>query len=137
LACPDLKFRWQALRERFTIPARREVMNGWQRLGVVASVVWIFGAGYSTLVVANNRTMAYHHVLVKECMALSNDWGEHYESCLKNAADYAMKMLPYERLEVASVALVPVILGWPLAYLFLFLARWVKRGFVQQPSRSS
>ncbi|MGB9233158.1 MAG: hypothetical protein WCC04_02010 [Terriglobales bacterium] len=105
-------------------------LSGWKRAGIIASVVWILGAGFTTLVVANNRTMAFHRVLVEQCMAPPNDWGDTYRACLKDADDYSMKMLPSQRTEAALVAFVPVPFGWGFSYLVLFLVRWVKRGFV-------
>ena len=104
-------------------------LNGWKRIGVIASAVWIIGAGYSTLVVTENSAMKFHNALVQQCMAPPNDWGEIYKSCLKNADDYTMEMLPSERTEAALVAFVPVPLGWGFTYLVLFLVRWIKRGF--------
>jgi hypothetical protein len=51
--------------------------------------------------------------------------------CTKESEDYAVGALPRERLEAATVAFVPVPLGWGFTYLVLFLVRWVKRGFVR------
>jgi hypothetical protein len=46
------------------------------------------------------------------------------------STDYLTKMRPYERMDAAIVAFVPVPLGWGFVYLVLFLVRWVKNGFL-------
>ena len=102
-------------------------LNGWQRLGIVASVVWILGAGFYTANAVSDREAqtaadstvacedAHRDVLNPEC----NERGIDYLNATKNDA----------RIEAALVAFVPVLLGWGFAYLALFVARWVRRGF--------
>jgi hypothetical protein len=128
-------------------------LNGWKRIGIIASVVWMLGAGVYT----------YHSEMDRASLLI----GEGYLSC-GSAANAPLPRKPPDsapepgtvpvppgtvladstdcheqaensfalaaknaRLEATLAALVPVPLGWGLTYLVLFVVSWVKRGFAQ------
>lgn len=112
-------------------------LNGWKRLGIVASFAWIIGAGLYAFNSASNRDLQYAQSLNLPCEHLLGLTPEQYEQaqseCGKNASDWIKKSYPYEWEEAAIVAFVPIPFGWAFTYFLLFLARWVKRGFVHSP----
>ena len=109
-------------------------LNGWQRIGIIASVVWILGGGMGTYfseLDSASRFIASDHVSCDASL-----WGETgdardkgYKECNQQAGDAFAVALSNARLEAALVALIPVPLGWGVAYLSLSLVRWVRRGF--------
>jgi hypothetical protein len=118
-------------------------MNGWKRIGIIVSVVWILGAGIyadDSEIDRASRFIASTHVQCDNDLTVYKDLNAGdaaFQRCNKTADDALALAINNARLDAAFVALVPVILGWPFIYLLLFVVRWVKRGFVQQPSRSS
>jgi hypothetical protein len=128
-------------------------LNGWKRIGIVVSVVWILGAG----------TYTYHSQMDQASLLI----GEAYLSCgsaagaplprktpdsapepgtvpvppgavaadsvdcHKQAEDSFAAAVKNARLDAALAALVPVPLGWGFTYLVLFIVGWVTRGFAQ------
>lgn len=102
-------------------------LNGWKRIGIIASVVWILGAGIYTFVSIKDDDVKYAQTQRKYCLAEALISGE----CNKREADY-LASVAYVPIEAAvSVALIPVPLGWGFVYLVLFLVRWVTRGFMK------
>lgn len=118
-------------------------MNGWKRIGIIVSVIWVFGAGlhaYDSEIDRDSRLITLMHVQCDSGLSVYKDLSEQdaaFRRCNKHADDALSGSLNSARLVAALVAFVPVILGWPFVYLLVFLVRWVKRGFVQQPSRFS
>jgi hypothetical protein len=109
-------------------------LNGWKRIGIVASIGWILGAGYYTLEGVSAANSRFHVGLALRCeedrpngMTESEQtkWQETCDSFL-SPGEWQLKN---ERLEAAYVALIPVPFAWGLVYLVLFLVGWIKRGF--------
>lgn len=111
-------------------------LNGWKRIGIVGSVVWILGAGYYTLSSAGNRDAEFASSLTLECEKGNAEAhgvpGSYAGSteCDKLSTDYLAETRNSEWEEAAVVAFVPVPLGWGFGYLMLFVFRWIKRGFM-------
>jgi hypothetical protein len=111
-------------------------LNGCKRIGIVASVVWIFGAGAYTYDSETDRASEFIASIHVACDSnLAGKTGDAYttgfDECNKQADDSLALAISGARLEAALVAFIPVPLGWGFAYLVLFLVRWVKRGFIQ------
>jgi hypothetical protein len=116
-----------------------EKLNGWKRIGIVASVVWILGAGHYTLVTVSDADSRFHVGLTLRCEedcpngmtdAEQTKWQERCDSFLPTG-ERPHQELQDERLEAAYVAFIPVPLGWGFVYLILCVVRWIKRGFVR------
>lgn len=134
-------------------------INGWQRIGIVASVIWIVGAGLYTLErlsdediktagffygqCASIRDETYHAHSVScarggennidefnKCMVPYNKELEQLDDkCTKEGQDYVINAVPRERLGAAVIAFGPVPVAWGGAYFALFVFRWVRRGW--------
>jgi hypothetical protein len=137
-------------------------INGWKRIGVIASVVWMVGAGLYTLNVTSGADLRFAASIYRQCADIRDERSQNQreycarqgaiapmidsstvfnkcmeefaakypDTCSTRSTDYAVSALPGERIEAIVVALVPVPFAWGLAYLVLFLVRWVKRGFL-------
>jgi len=118
-------------------------MNGWKRIGIIVSVVWFLGGGfyaYDSEIHRAENFVAFTHGLCDNNLKVYKDLNERdaaFEQCNKGAEDVLTEAISSAPFDGALVGIVPIILGWPIVYLLLFLVRWVKRGFVQEPSRSS
>ena len=111
-------------------------LKGWQRIGIIASGVWILGAGVYTYDSQMDRSMAWitsRHVACDDGLrSLPRDaWEAGFSKCNKIADDSLALAVSNARLDAALVALVPVSLAWGFTYLVLFLVHWVKRGFTR------
>jgi len=110
-------------------------LNGWKRIGIIVSIVWVIGAGahtYNSTIDKFSEMIASTHVQCDNNLAAKT--GDAYtvgfNACNKEADDSLTSVLGVARLDAVLVALVPVPLGWGFAYLILFLIGWVKRGFL-------
>lgn len=113
------------------------MLNGWKRIGIIASVVWILGAGVRTYDSESNSAIegsASTHVTCDSNLAgeSGDAWTKGFDECNKRADGLLAEEIANARFDAAIVAFVPVPLGWGLVYLILFLVRWVKRGFVRR-----
>jgi hypothetical protein len=103
-------------------------LNGWQRIGIVASVIWAIGA-----------PIYLDHAAQQEAMEV---FGHYYEACRDNPSNEPERCFerarraydlvtryPLLSANGAVAALVPVGLGWLLAYALVYLVRWVRAGF--------
>ena len=101
-------------------------LNGWQRIGIVLSIVWAVGAAIHTRndeLDTWKRGTSLDYTL---CMAGKQvDWPKclaELTATLKKGSD------PYWS-NIAFAAFGPVLAGWIVAYLLLWIFRWVRRGF--------
>jgi len=111
-------------------------LNGWKRIGIIASIVWILGAGVHTYDSEIDSASAYItpiHVACDSYLAeQTGDTRKNWLSeCDKEANDYLKVAYRNAWFAAALFAFIPVPLGWGFTYLVLFLVRWVKRGFVR------
>ena len=114
-------------------------LNGWQRVGVVLSILWCFALGGIT---ANDYYQAYSHysdemktkanfVACKQRRALSPDQSK--EPCFISEED-AMG-IPNRKPQLPPVLsllarlFLPVVLGWLLVLSTLRAVKWVRDGF--------
>ena len=111
-------------------------VNGWKRIGIIASVVWIISAWVHTFdseTDSASEAIASAHVACDSNLAgkTGDAYTKGFDECNKRANDSLVEASANARLDAALVAFVPVPLGWGLIYLLLFLVSWVKRGFMR------
>lgn len=112
-------------------------LNGWQRLGVIASIFWAIGGGIwiNHLVIGSMST----HVTdwYETCRRAPHPEGPHVpfeatlEACSANfLKDYPISIANHGLYAAAYTAL-SILIGWATAYAILAIGRWVQRGFAQ------
>lgn len=125
LVAPESKIRRMSLRKRF------RHLNGWQRIGVIVSVIWFFYGFYW----GNEQGLhqgEWVSVRREVCLGLPNanfaacdqEFNRDWPVAIAHHWDYAL-----------FFGLVPIPLGWIVAYAIVAIVRWVRRGF--QPSATS
>jgi hypothetical protein len=105
-------------------------LNGWQRIGIVASVIWAIGAPIYLDQAALQEASAAFSRYYEACRDVpSND----PDQCFQRAGRVYDTVPRYHLLSAngAVAALVPVGLGWLLAYALVYLVRWIRAGFKQ------
>src|SRR6516164_2697415 len=88
------------------------IMSGWQRIGVVLSVLWIVGYPIYSFIDENE----------------SNERA--YRTCQKTAFELTGPILANENFWILGVA-APLAIFWILGGLTLWSARWIRRGFAR------
>ncbi len=109
-------------------------VNGWKRIGIIGSVVWILSAGvhtYDSEIRSASKMIASTHVACDERLAgkTGEAWTAGFNECNAQATDSLTEANKNAWIGAVLIAFAPVPLGWGFAYLLLFTAGWVKRGF--------
>jgi hypothetical protein len=109
----------------------------WQRLGVVASLLWIVGSGIWQ---RNNDAKLADYMAFRayqECMGFDPQgrgvtWprptGEQTAKCGTETQAAYDSVMKGSWGNVAGLALFPALYGWILAYVALWVAKWVLAG---------
>jgi hypothetical protein len=105
-------------------------LGGWQRIGIVASVLWLMAAVVFGFFEANRWAEARFYQTIEKC---SQERGrDAYLRCIDKMDEgggrktgLVIEMLEYD----AVISLVPIVFGWMLAYAGVGVWRWVRRGF--------
>jgi hypothetical protein len=104
-------------------------INGWKRIGIIASVVWMIGAGLYTHGALQKSDSKVAVAAALDCMSYIPNGITSLAECDKRREAYNAETYSGEWIGAAVVAFVPVPFGWGFTYLILFLVGWVKRGF--------
>jgi hypothetical protein len=111
-------------------------LNGWKRLGILASIIWAIGAFCYTFSTEQRGDISMEVAIETSCDAVAVGAPAYIidavtQKCMDEGRARGARMLPLEKEDAAIVALVPVPFAWGFVYLALFLTRWVKHGFAQ------
>jgi hypothetical protein len=96
-------------------------LTGWQRIGILLSIIWIFIGG----------TLGWKHAYdkvdadFKLCVAAVKTAAD-LEAC-RNTHNTALKRP--KAVSASVVAFGPLIVVWLICYGFVLLFRWIRRGF--------
>jgi hypothetical protein len=99
-------------------------LNGWQRVGIVLSVIWAIGGGlWGNAIGIHQGDWAVEKL--KFCYAHNTEWAP----CdVAFHMDYSTAIAGHWYV-AAIVGLVPIPLGWLIVYALIGLWRWIRRGF--------
>lgn len=111
-------------------------LGGWQRIGIVASVIWFFAGGFVGNKLAIDEASAKTSFWFESCVAgnklkFGEDgpyqkvwtpcWDQYAPEYVKNAEGHWWVALGF--------GLIPIPIAWLLGWLFITTSRWVARGF--------
>jgi hypothetical protein len=99
-------------------------IKGWKRIGIIASVVWILGAGLYTFITIRHSEIKTARELTLGCE--STHYGHSSNECDNRGTDYLVTAKWDPWVDSAAVAVVPVLFVWGFVCLVLFLVGWVK-----------
>jgi len=116
-------------------------MSGWQRVGIVASILWFFAGGFIGNKLAIDDAGTRTSLWFDGCVAANKRqfgaygpyekvwtpcWNEHTSHFMKNAEGHWLFAL--------AVALIPLPIAWLIGWLLIATTRWVARGFARTPA---
>lgn len=118
-------------------------LNGWRRIGVVASVIFAIVAGITERKGQHEHAnMRSYHALTAYCPSMSEDIltgnsnNDVFWKCIQDSSkDIEAQLALSNSGNVAKIlgfSLLPVVVGWLLAYLSVGVFRWVRGGFVAE-----
>lgn len=70
-------------------------INGWQRIGVVASIIWIIGAGVYTLIWLSDKDAETASFFYRQCISIRDEVSQdHRVECQRKSEQVAMIDMP-------------------------------------------
>jgi hypothetical protein len=106
-------------------------LNGWQRIGIILSVIWIIGGGMLVHTIARDNAAPEFILSDDDFKALAaNDMTKVSNEGLiymKNTIDREVSTL------MVFWTLGPLVMVWGFVYLVIGLIQWVRAGFRQAP----
>jgi hypothetical protein len=101
-------------------------LNGWQRIGIVLSILWIVGVLIYTWDSYRDMT-ARHDKLHYSCL-FSLDTKVTKETC-DEVYDVSQMVTASVSQEKLLRGLAPIPIAWLLVYIVVWTVRWIRRGF--------
>ena len=95
-------------------------LNGWQRIGIVLSVVWIIVGSY----------LAYGTIEAQ--LGLQEICADYPEANLGFCSTSSVQRRGSPTIlwiEAGISILAPILIAWLMAYALIYLARWIRAGF--------
>jgi hypothetical protein len=100
-------------------------LSGWQRIGIVLSALWAIGASW---VVRSDQVKVAHQLFESRANTCASKTGafvqcleaESWQSALDDTANWV---------DVAFVAIGPVVVVWLLVFLSARIIKWIAVGF--------
>jgi hypothetical protein len=109
-------------------------LNGWQRLGIIVSAIWLIAAPLTAKIAMNINANKMLESDLHTCDLAYQGAMNAYKD-VQNCKDRWMKLdadASYRNIGLAGfgvIGIVPAMLGWLIAYGLIFLVRWVRQGF--------
>jgi hypothetical protein len=121
-------------------------MSGWQRIGVVISILWLIGLPTYLMVDMNHRAMAWRtSCIINGVMQnlVGNKREVAVQTCERNYN--GMTISPAEVIanlssggvSVWAVLLAPIAILWIVGGGTIWTVRWIGRGFLKNQGRAS
>src|SRR5262249_37071024 len=115
--------------------------NGWQRIGLVVSIVWVLAGGLwgnkIALDAAGRLTRVQLNAWVAENKVRFGAHGTYaqvWSRCWRQSqANFTRNAEGHWRF-AALFAFVPLPIAWLLAYALVYLVRWTRAGFTPRPN---
>jgi hypothetical protein len=104
-------------------------LNGWQRIGIVASVVWAIGAAFMVRSEQSDRAIELYSS--RHYLCSSEAAPERAQQCRDGVLLEEVMDMTANWPDVAFVAFAPVAAAWLMAWLSLRVFRWIRAGFNQ------
>ena len=106
-------------------------LNGWQRLGVVLSVLWFFFAGFSQRTDDLDKAYEFARSSSRICYELHRDAinSGNSDVCRDEFSSNYKIMLDGSWEKSFAIAIIPIPIFWGIVILFIKTYRWVRKGF--------
>ena len=101
-------------------------LNGWQRIGVVLSVLWALGAA---IYERNEQVKSADTLYQLKAQTCFTDPADIAKDCLDKVSLQDVSHATANWSDVAFYAVGPVVVGWLVALIALSTFRWIRAGF--------
>jgi len=115
--------------------------NGWQRIGLVVSIVWVLAGGLWGNKIALDEAGMLTRVQLNACVAENKvRYGEYgpydrvWSPCWRQSQANLMRNAEGHWRFAALFAFVPLPIAWLLAYALVYLVRWIRVGSTLRPN---
>ena len=105
-------------------------LNGWQRIGIVASVLWVISGGLWGNSVGLSQG-DYVAEAYKRCLAAHLGQSDDSAACSAEFKKDWPEAIKYHWHYAAAFAFIPIPLAWLAVWGLVSLVRWVRAGFDQ------
>ena len=105
-------------------------LNGWLRICIVLTVLWVLVAGLYTNKMVTEQGMNTRSMIYNLCLndnSHSKDFD--YKNCSKRADEFYDSAVQNRLQDVLGIALIPVPIFWLIGFIIFRVYRWVKKGF--------
>jgi hypothetical protein len=111
-------------------------LNGWQRIGIVGSVLWVITAGLVSHNIGLRRAEYMSSSMYSACADVAGTRHDYdFSGCKSKAEKTYEDYLTRAWADALLVSFVPIPFAWLVAYMIVGVWRWVKRGFKTPSSR--
>ena len=101
-------------------------LNMWRRLGIVLSAFWLLGGGAWTYYSRDRYAADYAQESFNLCR--ESRFTHSLQECVETVNKTQKMMMADVWPRIGIFTVVPIILGWILAFVGLWVARWVLAG---------
>jgi hypothetical protein len=109
-------------------------LNGWQRIGVVLSVLWMVGASLYVQTDRTDRAYKFANSMMSLCLDMVSPSPKDCTSDYSHNVKIALN--PFWP-DAVILAIVPIPITWLLVYIIIGIVRWVRAGFVNNKMKGS
>lgn len=99
-------------------------LNRWQRLGIVASILWVMGAGFYSLENSAEQAVAFAQAVSNSCHETNDpnvDCAAEFDDAFHSNDSNTWPL-------AAMVAFLPIPFAWLFAYVAIWTTRWIRAG---------
>jgi hypothetical protein len=100
-------------------------LNGWQRIGIILSVLWVIIGGFWTREIVFEELYAPAKMVFGSCLESrsTKDCDAEFQDWSRGVTDEKVNVIN------AIYTFTPLLLAWLLVYILMRLTRWVRAGF--------
>jgi len=100
-------------------------LNGWQRIGIVLSVLWAIVAWLFTVNSSERNAKLISERMYDDCVVHRSGTGE---DCYRIMRQIHHVQMVLGRKQAAARAVLPIPIGWMVAWLLNRIVLWIRRG---------
>ena len=104
-------------------------LSGWQRIGVVVSIIWLIGSLIYTVNTQYNNKFVLYSTIYDLCKMEKN---ADYKRCNEGFEANLKKYLKADWTDLADlffISIVPIPVGWLVSWGVIRVYRWIRAGF--------
>jgi len=107
-------------------------LNGWVRIGIVLSVLWVLGAGIYTNKQVTEIAVDSSSLVYRLCTSSPPSDAEQtgfFKYCELKRDEIYQDAVHYRMRDVAIFSLGPLPIFWLIGFICVMTYRWIKKGF--------